>query len=51
MLTLCTVYIYRKEAREEARQKTKQAFEAKGMTKSLPASIGVLNEKIVFLSK
>ena len=43
--------LYRKEARKEAGQKTKQAFEAKGMTKSLPASIGVLNEKIVFLSK
>ena len=47
----CTVYTYRKEAREEARQKTKQAFEAKGMTKSIPSPIGVLNKNFAFLSK
>ena len=45
--------LYRKQARKEAMGKKRQASEAKGMTKSLPLSISVLNKNfvIVFLSK
>ena len=45
--------LYRKEPRKEAMGKKRQAYEAKGMAKSLPLSISVLNKNfvIVFLSK